>query len=240
MLTYDDVAIVANVAGVTGTSVEMPTNQPVKANGTTLTDVQLVGTTPDYPSVREVSLADGRFLNAQDMERKTKVAVLGASVAQEIFGDADPIGQSITVDNVKLTVVGVMANKGVVGNTDFDARVYTPVTLVYDRFVPSQFARFLGNRVQLIFAQIDEGANMDDVKTQIQLKLASSKGVTVAELPFTIVPQPAGLGGRRVVDRRRHRDHEHHAGQRHRADARDRHPPVGWRDTQRHPPAVPG
>ena len=189
MLTYDDVAIVAGINGVVGTSVEMPTNQPVKANGTTLTDVQLVGTTPDYPSVREVSLADGRFLNEQDMDRKTKVAVLGAGVAQEIFGDADPIGQSITVDNVKLTVVGVMADKCVVGNTDFDARVYVPITLVYSRFVPSQFARFVGDRVQLIFAQIDENANLDDVKTQIQLKLASSKGISVSELPFTMQTQ---------------------------------------------------
>ncbi|MEZ4770079.1 MAG: ABC transporter permease [Caldilineales bacterium] len=189
MLTYDDVALVANVPGVVGTSVEMPTNQPVKYDGTTLTDVQLVGTTPDYPSVREVALADGRFLNEQDMERKTKVIVLGAGIAREIFGDADPIGQSVTVDNVKLTVVGVMADKGAVGNTDFDARAYVPITLVFSRFVPSQFARFVGDRVQLIYAQIDENANMDEVTQQIQLKLASTKGVSVDELPFTMRTQ---------------------------------------------------
>jgi putative ABC transport system permease protein len=151
--------------------------------------MQLVGTTPDYPSVREVPMADGRFLNAQDMERKAKVVVLGSGVAEELFGDADPIGQSITTNNVKLTVIGVAAPKGTVGNTDYDSRMYVPITLVFDRFLPSQFARFMGNRVQVIFAQIGEDANMDDVITQIQLKLAGSKGLTVDELPFTITTQ---------------------------------------------------
>jgi putative ABC transport system permease protein len=188
-LVYDDVATVANVPGITGTSVEMSTSQTVKADGVTLTDMQLVGTTPDYPSVREVPMADGRFLNAQDMERKAKVVVLGSGVAEELFGDADPIGQSITTNNVKLTVIGVAAPKGTVGNTDYDSRMYVPITLVFDRFLPSQFARFMGNRVQVIFAQIGEDANMDDVITQIQLKLAGSKGLTVDELPFTITTQ---------------------------------------------------
>jgi len=115
--------------------------------------------------------------------------VLGAGVAEELFGDTDPIGQSITANNVKLTVIGVAAEKGTVGNTDYDSRMYVPITLVFDRFLPSQFARFMGNRVQVIFAQIGEDANMEDVITQIQLKLAGTKGVTVDELPFTITTQ---------------------------------------------------
>jgi putative ABC transport system permease protein len=188
-LVYDDVATVAGIPGVAGTSVEMPTSQTMKANGVTLTDIQLVGTTPDYPSVREVPLATGRFLNEQDLERKAKVVVVGAGVAEELFGDADPIGQSITTNNVKLTVIGVAAEKGTVGNTDYDSRTYIPITLVFDRFLPSQFARFMGNRVQVIFAQIDEDASMDDVITQIQLKLAGAKDITVDELPFTITTQ---------------------------------------------------
>jgi putative ABC transport system permease protein len=189
MLVYDDVATVASIKGVSGTSVEMPTVQTIKAASTTLTDVELVGTTPDFPSVREVPMAAGRFLNETDLQRKAKVAVVGADLAKELFGDADPIGQSITVGNTKLSVVGVAAEKGVVGNTDFDGRLYGPITLVFDKFLPSQFARFMGNRVQVIYAQIDENADMDSVITQIQLKLASSKDLAVEELPFTMRTQ---------------------------------------------------
>ena len=115
--------------------------------------------------------------------------MIGSGLAKELFGDADPIGQSITAGNVKLTVIGVMKSKGTVGNTDYDARMYVPITLVFDRFVPAQFARFIGNRVQLIYAQVDESANMDEVMTQIKLKLANSKEITVDELPFTLRTQ---------------------------------------------------
>ena len=188
-LVYDDTEIVAGVSGVVGTLVDQTTSQTVKANGTTLTDVPLVGTTPDLPSVREVDLADGRFFNETELDRTAKVAVLGASLAVDLFGETDPIGQSITVGTTKMTVIGVTAERGIVGATDFDAQMYVPINLVFDKFLPAQFARFTGDRVRLIYAQIDEEADMESVITQIELKLATSKGVTVDELPFTMQTQ---------------------------------------------------
>ena len=194
-LVYDDVAVVDGINGVVGTSVDMTVSQAVKADGVTLSDVSVVGTTPDFPSVREVDIADGRFFNETELDRSAKVAVLGASLAGELFGDpdlngqSDPIGQTITVGTTKLTIIGVADEKGVVGSTDFDAQLYIPISVVFDKFVPSQFARFIGNRVRLIYAQIDEEANLDDVITQIELKLATSKDIPVEELPFTIQTQ---------------------------------------------------
>jgi putative ABC transport system permease protein len=188
-LTYDDVAVVGSVGGVTGTAVEMNTSLTLKAPNASLSDVQIVGTTPDYPSVREVPVAKGRFLNETDLERKAKVVVLGHDLAEQLFGDEDPIGQSVQAGSVKATVIGVAAEKGVVGNTDFDARGYVPITLIFDRFLPAQFARFMGNRVGVIYAQISEGSEMEKVIEQIQLKLAKTKELTVEELPFTFRTQ---------------------------------------------------
>jgi putative ABC transport system permease protein len=188
-LVYDDTAIVESVPGVVGTVVDQAINLNIKANGTTLSGVMVVGTTPDFPSVREVAIADGRFFSEKDLERTAKVVVLGAGVAEDLFGSADPIGQSITIGTTKLTVIGVAAEKGVVGNTDFDAQVYVPISLVFDKFVPSQFARFIGNNVRMIYAQIEEDADIEAVVQQIKYKLASSKGVAVDELPITIQTQ---------------------------------------------------
>lgn len=188
-LVYDDVEIVANVPGVIGTSVEQFTSQTVKSEQATLTEIGVMGTSPDFPSVRDVPVGDGRYFNETEDQRSAKVAVLGASIAEELFGESDAIGQSITIDTTKLTVIGVADPKGVVGNTDFDAQIYIPINLVFDKFIPSQFARFAGNNVRIIYAQIDEEANIDDVITQIQLKLATSKDVTVEELPFTMQTQ---------------------------------------------------
>jgi putative ABC transport system permease protein len=188
-LVYDDVELVEQVQGVIGTSVEQQSLQTVKADGITLEDVPILGTTPDFPSVREVDMASGRYFNETELDRTAKVAVLGAGLATELFGDADPIGQALTLGTTKVTVIGVADEKGIVGNTDFDSQLYVPISLVFSKFIPSQFARFIGDRVRIIYAQVDEESDMDEVITQIELKLASSKEITLEELPFTIQTQ---------------------------------------------------
>ncbi|MEM7799784.1 MAG: ABC transporter permease, partial [Chloroflexota bacterium] len=188
-LIYDDTALISNINGIAGTAVEQQTTQTIKSDSTTLTEVTLVGTTPDFPSVRDVNMANGRFFNETEIDRSSKLAVLSHGIAQELFGEDDPIGQSITVGTTKLTIIGVTAERGIVGNTDFDSLVYTPITLVFDRFLPSQFARFTGNRVRIIYAEVEEDADMEGVITQMQLRLAGAKEVTVEELPFTIQTQ---------------------------------------------------
>lgn len=188
-LVYDDVEVVEGVNGVAGAIVDQTTFATIKTDGTALSDVSLLGTTPDFPSVRDVQIAEGRFFNETELEQEAKVVVLGAGVAQDLFGESDAIGQTILVGTTRLTIIGVAAEKGVVGNTDFDAQVYLPITVVFARFLPSQFARFAGDNVRIIYAQIDEEANMEEVIRQIQLKLAQRKGVTVEELPFTMQTQ---------------------------------------------------
>ncbi|HSG17044.1 MAG TPA: ABC transporter permease, partial [Anaerolineae bacterium] len=91
MLVYDDVELIEQIGGVVGTSVEQFSVQTVKADGITLEDVQILGTTPDFPSVREVDIASGRYFNETELDRSAKVAVLGAGLATELFGEADPI-----------------------------------------------------------------------------------------------------------------------------------------------------
>ncbi|MGB4868878.1 MAG: ABC transporter permease, partial [Candidatus Promineifilaceae bacterium] len=111
-LVFDDTAVVESVAGVTGTAVDQTSVQNVKADGATLTDVSLMGTTTDFPSVRDVAVADGRFFNQTEVDRSAKVAVLGAGLAADLFGESNPIGQSITVGTTNLGVIGVAAEKG--------------------------------------------------------------------------------------------------------------------------------
>ena len=188
-LVYDDIAVVESVGGVAGTTVDQTTSQTIKAADVTLTDVPLMGTTPDFPVVRDVAVANGRFFNETELERSAKVAILGASLAESLFGEVNPIGQSITVGTTKMTVIGVAHEKGVVGNTDFDSLLYVPITLVFDKFLPAQFRQFAGDRVRIIYVQIEPEADMDLVIQQIQLKLANSKDISVDELPFTMQTQ---------------------------------------------------
>ena len=186
-LTFDDaLAIEEEIDGIVGFSVEQSTTQLVKGDDVILEDVQILGTTIDFPSVREAPVADGRFLNEKEVDHSSKVAVLGSSIAEELFGEADPIGQKITVGTTKLTVIGVMAPKGLVSGVDYDTRIYVPITVVFDKFLPSQMAKIMGNSVRVIYAQAESQEAIEDVIFDIQLLLAERHGTTLEE-PDVIV-----------------------------------------------------
>ncbi len=189
-LVYDDTfAIAEKVSGVAGVVVEQNSTALVKVGNVSIDSVEIVGTTPDYPSVRDMVVASGRFISQLELDREVKVAVLGSSLAEELFGEDDPINQTITAGDVKLTVVGVMAERGLVGGEDYDSRLIVPITVVFQKFAPSQFARFMGDRVRMIVVEIAEGANMDDTILQIELLLARRHDVSLDEPDFMISTQ---------------------------------------------------
>ena len=189
-LIYDDAtAIQDQVSGVAAVVVEQDTSQTVKFGSTQLTSVVIDGSSPGLPTVRGIKVANGRYFNDNDVAHKQKVAILGYKIAQELFGNTNPLGQYISVGTTKLAVIGVMAEKGSVGGTDFDSRIYTPITVVFEKFTPSRFARIIGNRVFMITVSMDPSANIDDVITQINLLLAKRHSLTLSTADFTVTTQ---------------------------------------------------
>ncbi len=189
-LTFDDATAIQNgINGVVSVVVEQNSEEDIRFGDVTLQTVELLGTTEGFPSVRDMKLASGRFFTQTEIDRKQKVVVLGSSLANSLFGTSDPIGQYITVGSTKLVVVGVFDKKGLVGNTDFDARAYTPITVVFQKFTPSQFARFLGDRVRLIYVKVDPNAKLEDITTQISLMLLKRHKVSADSPDFTITSQ---------------------------------------------------
>jgi len=186
-LNYDDIAAIAeNVTGINGVSAEQTMLQAVKAGNTTLEDISIVGTTADFTKVREYAVAEGRFLTDEDNDRTNKVAVLGYEIAQELFGDLPPVGQSIKIGSTRFTVVGVMAKKGMVGNTDYDSQVYIPLTVVFKKFTP---ARFGGNDVRTIYVSAESKEVMDNVMSQVTAVLIRQHDVDPASPDFNLVTQ---------------------------------------------------
>ncbi len=189
-LVFDDAtAIAEEVNGVAAVVVEQSSSETVKVGSVVLDGVTIVGSTPGFPSVREITIKDGRYFNEQEVDRKQKVAVLGYEIAQELFGEADPIGQTVTVGDAKLTVIGVFAERGMVSGVDFDSQLYTPITVVFQKFTPSMFARIMGNRVRMIYVKIENLEEMDKVIEQISLLLAKRHDVSLDEADFTITTQ---------------------------------------------------
>jgi putative ABC transport system permease protein len=189
-LVYSDAdAIATSVPHVAGVAVEQSTTQTIKYDNKLLEDVSILGTTPDFTTVREIEIAEGRFINEQEIERSTRTAVLGATIAKELFGDVYPIGQKISIDNLKLTVVGVFEEKGLVSGVDYDARVYVPITLVFDKLMINQFSRISGDRVRMIYVTVDDEEYIEDVILQINLLLSKRHDVPLESPDFQISTQ---------------------------------------------------
>jgi putative ABC transport system permease protein len=190
-LVFDDAtAIAENINGIKGFVVEMSSSETVKFEGNSIDGVTIQGTTPDFPSVRDMTLASGRFFTEDELDSKRRVAILGATLKEELFGeDVDPIGEVITAGDTKLTVIGVFAERGLVGSTDFDSTLYTPITVVFQKFTFSMFARMMGDSVNTVYVELEEGADMDDVILQMTLLLAKRHEVDLDSLDFSITTQ---------------------------------------------------
>jgi len=70
------------------------------------------GVTPEYQEARGWTVTAGKFLGQEDVDGAAKVAVIGRTVAETLFGDADPVGQLIRIKKVPFTVIGLLASKG--------------------------------------------------------------------------------------------------------------------------------
>jgi putative ABC transport system permease protein len=181
-LEYEDaVALDQNVGGIAGVAAEqIASAQTVKAGSDNI-EVDVLGAMPGFPEVRGVKVGDGRFFTQQDLDRSAKVAVLGYQTAQDLFGDEDPIGQTINAGRIKLTIVGVMDEKGLVGNTDYDQRIYVPLTVAFKHF---SFSRRFGDRVAVIYIAAESPEKMDSAIIQIGSVLNRRHEKTEFDDPF--------------------------------------------------------
>jgi putative ABC transport system permease protein len=111
-LTEDDAtAIAAECPSVSAVSPTVRGGvQVVYGNSNWATNAQ--GVTPDYMTIRDATMLYGQFFTAEDVDAAAKVAVLGETVAQNLFGDSDPTGQVVIIKNVPFTVAGVLTPKG--------------------------------------------------------------------------------------------------------------------------------
>jgi putative ABC transport system permease protein len=186
-LKYTDLTkIEQNVTGISGVSAEQDTTQDVKAGTTTLTDISIVGTTSGFIAVHEYPVAEGRFIIGEDNDRANKVVILGYDVAQELFGDQSAIGQAVKVGSTKLTVVGVMAQKGVVGNTDYDGRVYVPISLVFKKWTNARFNR---DTLRVVYVSAESKKTMDSVMSQLNVLVMQILDTTPDSPGFTLTTQ---------------------------------------------------
>jgi putative ABC transport system permease protein len=99
----------------------------VKSSMSSLDNIQCIGVYDAYQEIKEYELSSGRFISSDDGDRRARVVVIGSEIASELYGvTSSAVGQKITLDGTKFTVVGVLDSKGTTATVNEDEIVLTP------------------------------------------------------------------------------------------------------------------
>src|SRR6202034_3693337 len=172
---------------------------PLTAPGTNWTTT-VVGTSPDWLSVRARSVTEGRFLTQADENTDAAVAVLGATTAEELFGLRDPVGQTVTVNGLPLTVIGVLNTVGASASsstTNLDDQAVVPITTVANRI----FGGSTRTSVQSIYIEATSSNALSAAYQEATAELLRLHQVSAADADFTIQSQQSLLTTATSVDK---------------------------------------
>jgi putative ABC transport system permease protein len=183
LLQADAAAIKAQISGIKSIALELSGRYQITAKGAN-SNTSVIGTTPDYSIVRNVQVADGGFISDQHIAVKAKVAVLGPTTASDLFGEGvSAVGNTIRINGMQFTVVGVTVSKGGSGFNNQDDIVYIP-------FSTAQQFLFGGNYVTSIDIQAQDASSMTQIQDDITTLLRGRHNLAEnATADFSILNQ---------------------------------------------------
>ena len=136
--------------------------------GNTNWSTQVFGVTPEYLDVRQWPLASGRSFEPAEMAAAAKVCLIGATVAKQLFGAADPLDQSIRIKRVPFTVIGVLDVKGQsLMGTDQDDLVLVPIKTARSRVLGTASAA-RNRTVGTIWVKVADGLDTKVVEEHVR------------------------------------------------------------------------
>ncbi len=157
-ISYEDVMAWQDREGVAGVSPDVTGNVSLKY-GNKKYDTSMEGTNAEYEQVRNTKVQAGRFILPIDLTFRQKVVLVGTTVADELFGQANPIGQTIKVNGANFKVVGLLEEKGAASFGSNDDRIIIPFTT----------AQVLtgGRGVRQVYVQADSPDSVTSVVAQL-------------------------------------------------------------------------
>ena len=162
----DSVEAASPVAANTYLTVYMSKNWTTTVNGANA----------DFQYVNNWTLKAGRFISESQIERRERVAVIGSTVAKNLFGDEDPIGKDLRIQKNPFKIVGVLDEKGSgsFGN-DQDDVIVVPYTTMMERVMGVDYLR-------MIYIQAKDGEDLNRVQVDVENILRARHGIKNPEL----------------------------------------------------------
>lgn len=148
-------------------------------------DGRVLGTEPEYYDIWGLNIANGRFLNNNDISLHSKVVVLGSRAATTYFGELDPIGKTIRAGNSVYTIVGVLDQRdGMLLNDGIDDNsIYVPITTLLD----SNYWAWYGKPyLDFVLYKMDNPLKTDEITILVQQFLNAQYGIRSGEQLFEV------------------------------------------------------
>lgn len=170
-----DIAAVAPVSQTSGS---------LQSSETTWTST-VVGTVPDWTTVRTRTVGTGRFFTDAEVDASANVAVLGSETASELFTTGNAVGQTVSINGQSFTIIGVLESEGSSGSTNNDDTVLVPLTAYAARLSTSSSA----NSVSSIYLSGRDAESLSAAYQQVKTALLASHQVTSDNADFTVSTQ---------------------------------------------------
>lgn len=191
-LTLDDANALASLPDVVAVAAETDGRVQVAYLGQN-TNTRLVGATPNYLDVHNLSLADGSFLTDANQVAHSAVVVLGSAVAETLFGStAGVVGQSVRMNGQPYRVIGVLASKGGSGFFNQDDQVIVPLSTAQTRLVGQN--RFRGaNVINQITVKVSNANAVSQVVQSVTETMRTRHNTVAGADDFSVSSQQDAL-----------------------------------------------
>lgn len=164
-LKYDDAkAIQAKIKNIDFVSPSVSGSYQV-VNGNQNWNTSVQGVTPEYMDIKSLTVESGSFITVDNLNKRDRVAVIGNTVAENLFGGENPVGRNIRVNNQPFRVIGLLESKGQSSmGQDQDDVVIIPLTTAQERMLGITY-------VQSVSVQVRDAMYMDQVQEDIEVLL---------------------------------------------------------------------
>ena len=149
-------------------------------------NITIIGTTPSLLGVRELDISQGRFFSALDMKRNNQVSVIGAKLAQQLFGNHNPLGEYLKIKNLSFEIIGILEEKGSNLGINYDQNTLVPITTTANKIIGRTSP--YGIEVNYLTAAVKNKGSVDSAIFQIS-NLLRLRHKIIGEDDFVIYTQ---------------------------------------------------
>jgi len=181
-LKEEDVNVLKTIEGVLDVVPITQRNFQIVAPNGNNTRTTIIGASQGIFAVREISIESGSIFNEEQVRNISKVAVLGKNIANDLFGEENPVGKTIRISGINFKVIGVAAPKGGAMGLVFDDMVYVPITTMQKTLARTDY-------LTSILIKAEKKDLLSQIQQEAVLLLAEKHRVDPQNPDFSIISQ---------------------------------------------------